>query len=295
MWGALAERRAAARPPPPALLFTPATRGRTLAPRTRAPTANAVELAQRRSKQRPPLRTGVRLGQSTGVLTPAPPRTRGPRRGGLSPLLNSVKLRVVGRGQATEDRAGTDEGAAPGAGVVGPPQRVERHPPTKLPPPALMIQRERAAVPPAALRSRNGGCWKDAPPWTPRHTPGPPNGAPAGVVRVPRRVVASTQKNLFLLDRGRPRTRPPPSAAGGGWGGGSELLGTALPCSRASVCASKGVGLAGAIPADAEGAAPPPERGGGGLLEARAGAPTPSPGRLFASQGPPRAPPARSR
>lgn len=62
-------------------------------------------------------------------------------------------------------------------------------------------------------------------------------------------------KNLFLLDRGRPR-RPQVGAAGGGWGGWSEPPGTQHPCTRASVCALKGVGLAAAIPANAEGAAP---------------------------------------
>lgn len=190
-WKAHAERRAAARSPPPPFYFHSRDEG----PHAGTPhVLPRPKLWSCRSGAQSNARPCALASALVNTRGSSPPHHPGPRCGGLSPPLDPVKLRVVESRQATVDRAGADHGAALGVEVVGPPQRVERHPPPKLPPPALMIQRERAAVPRAALRSRNGACWKDGPPRTPPHTPGPPNGAPAGVVRVPRHVLASTQK-----------------------------------------------------------------------------------------------------
>lgn len=104
---------------------------------------------------------------------------------------------------------GGGRGATPEGGTPPPPQAA--------PPSALMIQRERAAVPPAALRNRNGECWKDGPPRTSAHTPRRPNGAAAGEVCVPRRVLASTQKICSfwtVVVREQDRNRAPQGGGG---------------------------------------------------------------------------------
>lgn len=186
------------KPPAPALLFTPVTRA------AHAGTPHVHSQGQRSS-----CHSGVSSNvfpcalasvlASTRAESNAGPHLRSTAHSwtsqlGLSPPLGPVKVSAVRRGQTTEDRGGARQGAALGARIVGPPQKPERHPPPKLPRPALVIQGERAAVPPASLQSRIGRSWKDGAPHTHPHALGGPNGAPARVVCVPRRVLASTQK-----------------------------------------------------------------------------------------------------